>query len=264
MTIDWFTVGAQLINFLVLVFLLQRFLYGPIVRTIEERKQQVADRMQEAEEARRQAQEEEEAYRRKQNELAEERDARLAELHEEIEAQRKELMQQVRNETQETRHEWKQALRRDEEQFMRRLRMQISDEFFTLARHALSDLADAELERQAVQAFLRRIEDPEGDTWSAFREATEQNGEVIVVRSAFELSGDVRKEIEDALEKTAERELHLQFETDAEMIAGIELQSRGQIAAWQVDSYLDAVQMRAQSVLEDQYREDNESESDED
>jgi F-type H+-transporting ATPase subunit b len=37
MLIDWFTVGAQVLNFLILVWLLKRFLYGPILDAIDAR-----------------------------------------------------------------------------------------------------------------------------------------------------------------------------------------------------------------------------------
>ena len=35
MLIDWFTVAAQVVNFLVLMWLLKRFLYKPIVYAID-------------------------------------------------------------------------------------------------------------------------------------------------------------------------------------------------------------------------------------
>ena len=38
MLIDWFTVAAQAINFLILVLLLRRFLYGPIVKAMDDRE----------------------------------------------------------------------------------------------------------------------------------------------------------------------------------------------------------------------------------
>ena len=37
MPIDWFTVVAQILNFLVLVWILKRVLYGPVLRAIAER-----------------------------------------------------------------------------------------------------------------------------------------------------------------------------------------------------------------------------------
>ena len=42
MTIDWFTVGAQTLNFLLLVWLLKRYLYGPILKAIDDRETQTA------------------------------------------------------------------------------------------------------------------------------------------------------------------------------------------------------------------------------
>ena len=44
MLIDWFTVGAQIVNFLVLVWLLRRYLYRPVLAAIDAREQELAAR----------------------------------------------------------------------------------------------------------------------------------------------------------------------------------------------------------------------------
>ena len=46
MKIDWFTVFAQVINFLILVWLLKQFLYKPILNAIEARENKVAGQFQ--------------------------------------------------------------------------------------------------------------------------------------------------------------------------------------------------------------------------
>ena len=48
MLIDWFTVIAQIVNFLVLVYLLKRFLYKPIIKAMDGREQRIAGRLEEA------------------------------------------------------------------------------------------------------------------------------------------------------------------------------------------------------------------------
>jgi F-type H+-transporting ATPase subunit b len=48
MLIDWFTVGAQVVNFLILVWLLKRFLYKPILHAIDEREQRIAKELADA------------------------------------------------------------------------------------------------------------------------------------------------------------------------------------------------------------------------
>ena len=47
MLIDWFTVVAQIVNFLVLVALMKHFLYGRLLRAIDEREAGIAARLAE-------------------------------------------------------------------------------------------------------------------------------------------------------------------------------------------------------------------------
>ena len=53
MLIDVFTVIAQIVNFLILVYLLKRFLFHRIIKIMDEREDQITGRMQEAETAKR-------------------------------------------------------------------------------------------------------------------------------------------------------------------------------------------------------------------
>ena len=48
MLIDWFTVGAQVLNFLILVWLLKRFLYKPILNAIDAREKRIAAELADA------------------------------------------------------------------------------------------------------------------------------------------------------------------------------------------------------------------------
>jgi F-type H+-transporting ATPase subunit b len=48
MLIDWFTVGAQAINFIILVWLLKRFLYKPILDAVDAREKRVATELADA------------------------------------------------------------------------------------------------------------------------------------------------------------------------------------------------------------------------
>jgi F-type H+-transporting ATPase subunit b len=45
MLIDWFTVAAQALNFFVLVWLMKRFLYKPILNAIAEREKKIASEL---------------------------------------------------------------------------------------------------------------------------------------------------------------------------------------------------------------------------
>ena len=104
MSIDWITVAAQVANFLVLVWLLKRFLYRPILDGIDAREAEIAGRMQVAERARAEAEATEAEYRTRMDKLRSEqasvaeaarqkaetaRDAMLAQALDRIEAERR-------------------------------------------------------------------------------------------------------------------------------------------------------------------------------
>ena len=48
MLMDWFTIGAQALNFLILVWLMRRFLYKPILHAIDAREQRIAKEIADA------------------------------------------------------------------------------------------------------------------------------------------------------------------------------------------------------------------------
>ena len=57
MHIDWFVFFAQIVNFLILLFLLKKFLYGRIINAMDAREAKIAAIFAEAEECRQKARE---------------------------------------------------------------------------------------------------------------------------------------------------------------------------------------------------------------
>ena len=98
MSVNWFTVAAQVVNFLILVWLLHRFLYGPIVAAMDRREQRIAERLQDAQRKSDAAAAEADAYRRQREELNAERDRLLAEARLEAETLRSTLIEAARAE----------------------------------------------------------------------------------------------------------------------------------------------------------------------
>ena len=91
MQIDWITVAAQIAYFLVLVWLLQRFLYRPITRAMARREEEIEKRLAEAKEARKDAEDEAETLRGKQSDLKDEKDQILDDARQEAESLRERL-----------------------------------------------------------------------------------------------------------------------------------------------------------------------------
>jgi len=94
--INWFTVVAQIVNFLVLVFLLKYFLYDRVIRAMDQREQKIQQRLQEAEEKKQEAEQEAEAYGKKNRDFDAKREEMLAQAKKEADARRKELTEEAR------------------------------------------------------------------------------------------------------------------------------------------------------------------------
>ena len=92
MLIDWFTVVAQTTNFLILVLLLKRFLYKPILDAIDAREQRIAQELADADAKRLEARQERDQFERKNEEFDRNRDGLVTQMKEEISLKRQKLL----------------------------------------------------------------------------------------------------------------------------------------------------------------------------
>ena len=141
MLIDWFTFAAQIFNFLVLVLLLKRFLYKPIVKAMEERERRIASQIDEAARQRQEAQAQAEQYRRNNLALEEAKRDMLAQAATEVEGRRKQLVEQAREEVREMSAHWKDDMRKGQEVFLGELRRRVGREVLAAASRTVQDLA---------------------------------------------------------------------------------------------------------------------------
>jgi F-type H+-transporting ATPase subunit b len=249
MTIDWFTVAAQIVNFLILVALLKHFLYGPIVRAMDKREETIKERLQEAEEKRKQADKKAADCEAKTAEIDRQKQDLLEQAKQEAEKTRKEQVRKAREETDALSREWRASVEREKESFLGELRRGLGRQAVAVARNALSDLADAPLERQVTAAFLARLQDIADDERAAIREGLGDDGGKVVVRSAFELTEEDRGKIDETLRSILGEDAVIDFQRSGDLMCGIELKTGGRKVAWTLEKHLeDAASEIAQAL----------------
>lgn len=167
MLVDWFTVAVQAVNFLILVFLLKRFLYGPIMQAMDERQKRVADEVRKAHDARQEAQEHAGAMRRQRDELEQAGEAIMADARDKADAWLEGALEEARNAVAGERTTWLQAVERERRTMAGRVRKGIAEGVVSLSGKVLRDLADEGLEERLVASFVRRLEVYEGDVCSS-------------------------------------------------------------------------------------------------
>ena len=252
MSIDWFTVGAQAINFLVLVWLLKRFLYRPILDAIGEREQRISAELADADAKRAEARQERETFQQKNQAFDAQRAALLAQATNAAKAERQRLLDEARQAADALRAKRQDALRQEAEQLNQALSSRTRREVFAIARKTLKDLAGASLDERLVEVFIERLGAMHGESHAVFAEALKTATEPVRVRSAFELPAAQRAVIQAALNSVFETEVPIQFDAGPDRVGGIEMSVNGQRIGWSIADYLRSLEQGVGELLNGQ------------
>lgn len=242
MKLDWITVAAQIVNFLILVWLLRRFLYDPVIRAMERREERIAARLQEAEDKKVEAEKEAKAFRDKQVDLERQSEEVLVQARKEAEEERRCLERAAREETDQQRREWMKLLEDHKNIFVKDLRRRSMEHFYALARQALAELADTELDGRMATVFTDRLHKLDRETQDKLQEGCRRAGGVVTVSSGFELAPEVRRRITRAVHEHILEGAEVTYEKKEEIACGIELKAGSQVISWNLDSYFDQLE----------------------
>lgn len=249
MLIDWFTVVAQAVNFLILVGLLKRFLYGPIVRAIDEREQRIASQLQEAAARKAEAEEKRATFEEKNKALDEQRDALVKKAEEDASAERRRLLDEARTAADALRARLQDAVRSEQANLSREFVRRSQDEVFAIARKALADLADMSLEERVAVVFVRRLHQLSGEDRQRLMSTASGGPMSPTVRSAFELPPAQRAAIEQAVRDILRSTAPVRFEVAPDVVSGVELAVPGYKVAWSIKDYLATLEDRLRTVV---------------
>lgn len=258
MLIDWFTVSAQTINFLILVGLLKRFLYRPVLAAIDAREKKIAAQLQSVAQREAQAQQQRDDFQHRSEALEHEREGILRSAGAAAAAERQALLEAARKDSQALRGRLFEVVGKEREELGRRLVTRTQAEVVALTRQVLKDLAGVSLEERMVSAFIENLRGvPRESQVMPGRVAADAGGpggiaplRSAVVRSAFDLSLPQRAAIKAAATESLGAEMVIHFESSPELVCGIELSVSGVKLAWSVTDYLGSISQQVLALVE--------------
>lgn len=233
MLIDWFTVGAQALNFLVLVWLMKRFLYKPILNAIDAREKRIAAELADADAQKAEAQQEREAFQRKNTEFDQQHTEKLSDMTDAVHIERQRLLKDAREAADDLSAKRMESFRNEGKTLGQALRRRTQDEVFGIVRQTLNDLANTDLEQRMTEAFTRQLrsldDNAKAGLAEALKSATKTNSACppALIRSAFDLPQEQRAAIQHTLNETFSADIALRFETAPDLISGIALIANG-------------------------------------
>jgi len=249
MLIDWFTVLAQVVNFLILVWLLKHFLYRPILNAIDAREKRIAKELANADTKKAEAQKERNEFQHKNKEFEQQRTAMMSKAMDEAKVERQRLLDEARKDAAALSSKRQEMLRNEEHNLLQALRCRTRQEVFAITRKVLTDLATTSLEERLADVFARRLREMDEPAKKSIGESLKTASEPALVRSAFDLPETQRAAILQTLNQTFSAKINIRFETAPELISGIELISNGQKVAWSIADYLASLEKSVDELL---------------
>lgn len=242
MLIDWFTVIAQIVNFLILVWLLKIFLYKPILKAVADRQNEINKQLEEAKSQKIEAEAERETLQKKNKEFDQQKEEKIKRTNEEIEQFRDHLKSEAHLETEKQKEKWYMSLKNEKDAVFSDLSHRVQKEIFSILRKSISDLADEDLEARMIDSFLQRLKNQtKKEGFSAISS--------LQIKTATGISADLQEKIIKTIKKEFEKAIEIKFVVSPDLIAGIELLSNGQKISWNIADYLSSLESQVNQVV---------------
>lgn len=258
MLIDWFTVIAQVINFLILAWLLKRFLYRPILNAIDAREKRIASALANADKKSIEAEQQRNEFVHKNAVFDAQQTTRTNQLSAEVKTERTRLFDEVRQQSDHLRVKLQLTLKNEQLILQDALSQRAREEVFNIVRKVLNDLAEVNLEEQIFLVFIQRFETISAEEKAAFKLVFQPlmpaNKTPLVVRTGFTLTDEQRALIESTIKHTLgyhdNEAIAFAFVIDSTVVSGIEISANGQKVAWNISDYLTSLAKGVDQILQ--------------
>lgn len=241
MQINWFTVIAQIINFLILVWLMKKYLYKPILQAIDEREKKITAELADAKSKVAEAKNEQDEFKKKNDAFDQHKKKMMDGVTADAEKEHQTLIDAAKAEAADLKHKLEEAAKELQESMNDQLAQKTQEEVLSITKKALSELASTNLEEQTVHVFIRNIKGISVKDKKQFTDAF-HGGSALSIKSAFDLPEKEQKNIKAAIAEVLGPDIKYAFETDLKMISGIELVTKDYKLSWSFAAYISSLE----------------------
>lgn len=252
MDIDWIIVGAQIVNFVALVWLLHRFLYEPIVNAISAREHALQQRFERAESLQAGAAAERARYETKRAELDDTREQFLQHAREEAQQRLTTMLDEAEAEARAARTRLARQLDAERRELEQSLQAGAIDQAGKASELLLRELAGRSVADGVIDAFAEQLRAPvpseEGASVPSESDAPSSAVALpdvtppLTLRTSFAADGEQRARLRGMLERATGKKLtdgDVEFVHDETLVIGVELHFDGSVLAWHARRLLD-------------------------
>jgi len=243
MQIDWFTFFAQVINFGILLWLLNRFLFTPMTKAIAERESAIQGRILAADSKFARGEEVEQEWKTRQRTIDAEAESLRTATRDAVEQERRELLEAARESVEQQRSKWNEQQAREVEAESQAIKTDIAHAAIDVARRALRDLASDDLDAAVVRKLLAELPEMCASTRASLRSSAASDT-AVVVSTTCELTPAIQDEITAALGTSLGGDILVRYEQSADLVAGIRIAVGSHELEWSVCGFLESLSER--------------------
>ena len=250
MGVNWIVFFAQIVNLFVLVWLLKKFLYRPIVSAVEKRQAEIMNKVNKAKEEYALAEAEHKQLSKKLKNFEATKKKKFDEVAKEIEEFKSHQMSLVKDEA----HKLRQKMQADLDRQVQSLHTQINelfaDNFVTLSQKMMGELSGETAFSGSLSLFQKQLKNLSKSDIKKIKSSYEKQN-IICISSSETLSKKMQQELAIFLSDTFDWALPLKmrFETDKNLILGLEMTVGNHSAEWHLKAYLDEYQNKLNTKL---------------
>ena len=223
MEMSWSTFVLEIFNFLVLVWILKRFLYKPVLNVISRRRAGIEKTLADAEALHADAEKSRERYEGRLADWHQERREAREALLRELEAERLVKMTELQSSLELERETAKVAEARRQADAVRKIEETALVQGARFASSLLEQASGPDTEARLVDLVTAELTQLPAERIAALRDSCGKMLEAIVVVSAFEIPDDQRQRLKEALATVTSPNMPLRFEQNSELLAGVRI-----------------------------------------
>ncbi|MDP5292607.1 F0F1 ATP synthase subunit delta [Oceanimonas sp. CHS3-5] len=224
MEVSWSTFVLEIINFLVLVWILKHFLYRPVLDVIARRRAAIDRSLSEAETMKTEAADMRRQYEGRLEAWEQERQAARETLNSEMETKRREGLQKLDAELSTARQRAEVADARHLAEAERSMEVTALQQGAAFAARLLRQGAGPDTQKRLVQLLIDELGSLPANTVAAIRHQYGDTPDGAVIHSAFILEDEQRAALERALHETLLPDgTALHHELDSSLLAGVRI-----------------------------------------
>ena len=254
MQIDWLTIAAQIVNFLVLVWLLQRFLYRPITNAMARREERIESRLSEAMAAREDVEAETGRLHEQQQALEDNREKVLSEARKEAAALRARLEDDIRAEMEARRTTWQGHLEDERAAFAARLQERAGHQVIDIVGRVLEDYAGSDLASQLAGTFADRLAGLDAEALGKLSAAASRATGPAWVETSAALKPAARSQITRTIHESIAPDIEVEYHEDEALLLGVRLTIGEQTVEWSAVRFLQRLETTLDEVIESSSR----------